>query len=174
MTPRPSPTPSPARASSWARSATWRPSRSAGEPIDHRADIFALGVVMHEMLSGARPFQRDTTPETLTAILKDDAPELPAARDASARARRRPLPREAPRGSIPFRARSRPRARGAVHDDRVGTVPPRAGPRAAACRAARRCVYGAASLGAAGVGTRGRRVARWPARGRRRCRRSAG
>ena len=75
--PRPSPTPSRVRASSWARRAIWRPSRSAGEPIDHRADIFALGVVMHEMLSGTRPFQRDTTPETLTAILKDDSPDLP-------------------------------------------------------------------------------------------------
>ena len=32
---------------------------------------------MHEMLSGARPFQRETMPETLAAILKDDAPELP-------------------------------------------------------------------------------------------------
>ena len=48
------------------------------EPIDHRADIFALGVVVHEMLSGTRPFQRETTAETLTAILKDDAPDLSA------------------------------------------------------------------------------------------------
>ena len=53
------------------------PEQVRGEPIDHRADIFALGVVLHEMLSGTRPFQRDTTPETLTAILKDDPPDLP-------------------------------------------------------------------------------------------------
>ena len=45
--------------------------------MDPRTDIFALGLVMHEMLSGARAFQRDTMPETLAAILKDDAPELP-------------------------------------------------------------------------------------------------
>ena len=49
------------------------PEQVRAEPIDHRADIFALGVVLHEMLSGTRPFRRDTIPETLTAILKDDA-----------------------------------------------------------------------------------------------------
>ena len=54
------------------------PEQVRGEPIDHRADIFALGVVVHEMLSGTRPFQRDTTAETLTAILKDEAPDLSA------------------------------------------------------------------------------------------------
>ena len=54
------------------------PEQVRGEPIDHRADIFALGVVVHEMLSGKRPFQRETTPETLTAILKDDSPVLSA------------------------------------------------------------------------------------------------
>ena len=53
------------------------PEQVRGEPIDHRADIFALGVVTHEMLAGARPFQRDTMPETLTAILNDDPPGLP-------------------------------------------------------------------------------------------------
>ena len=36
------------------------PEQVRGEPIDHRADIFALGVVVHEMLSGTRPFQRET------------------------------------------------------------------------------------------------------------------
>src|SRR5204863_3070533 len=52
------------------------PEQIRGEPIDHRADIFALGVVLHEMLSGSRPFQRDATPETLTALLKEEAPDL--------------------------------------------------------------------------------------------------
>jgi tRNA A-37 threonylcarbamoyl transferase component Bud32 len=53
------------------------PEQVRGQPIDHRADIFSLGVVLHEMLSGARPFQRDTAPETLTAILNDEPPALP-------------------------------------------------------------------------------------------------
>ena len=52
------------------------PEQVRGEDIDHRADIFALGVVLHEMLSGTRPFQRETAAETLTAILKDDSPDL--------------------------------------------------------------------------------------------------
>ena len=55
------------------------PEQVRAESIDHRVDIFGLGVVLHEMLSGARAFRRDTIPETLTAILRDDPPELPAA-----------------------------------------------------------------------------------------------
>ncbi len=54
------------------------PEQIRGEPFDHRADIFALGLVLHEMLSGERPFRRETTAETMTAILRDEAPELPA------------------------------------------------------------------------------------------------
>ncbi len=115
-TPRPSPT---ARTGAGVVVGTvgyMAPEQVRGEPIDHRADIFALGVVMHEMLSGARPFRRDTIPETLTAILKDDAPELPPA-VTPAFAASSPVPREAARGSIPFRSRSRPRARIALDDD---------------------------------------------------------
>ena len=68
------------------------PEQVRGQPIDHRADIFALGVVIHEMLSGAKPFQRDTTPETLTAILKEEPPDLsPNVSPALARCVRRCL-----------------------------------------------------------------------------------
>src|SRR6185436_11236057 len=56
------------------------PEQVRGQTADLRADVFALGCVLHEMLSGVRPFDRDTSPETLTAILKDDPPALPAAR----------------------------------------------------------------------------------------------
>jgi serine/threonine protein kinase/Tol biopolymer transport system component len=48
------------------------PEQVKGQPIDHRADIFALGAILYEMLAGKRPFQRSTAVETMTAILNDD------------------------------------------------------------------------------------------------------
>jgi serine/threonine protein kinase len=56
------------------------PEQVRGQHVDGRADLFALGVVLYEMLTGQRAFARETTAETLTAILKDDPPELTATR----------------------------------------------------------------------------------------------
>ena len=42
-----------------------------GVAADHRADIFAFGTILYEMLSGCRAFQCETTMDTMTAILKD-------------------------------------------------------------------------------------------------------
>jgi len=53
------------------------PEQVRGQAIDARADLFALGVVLYEMLSGRRAFQAETAAETMTAILKEDPPELP-------------------------------------------------------------------------------------------------
>jgi len=52
------------------------PEQVRGEPADTRTDIFSFGSVLYEMLSGARSFRRDTAAETMTAVLKDDPPEL--------------------------------------------------------------------------------------------------
>jgi eukaryotic-like serine/threonine-protein kinase len=54
------------------------PEQARGALADHRSDIFSLGVVLYEMLSGRRAFQRDTAAETMTAILREEPPELGA------------------------------------------------------------------------------------------------
>jgi serine/threonine protein kinase len=53
------------------------PEQVRGRDADHRSDIFSFGVILHELLTGARAFQRETSAETMTALLKQDAPELP-------------------------------------------------------------------------------------------------
>ena len=54
------------------------PEQVRGQPVDHRADIFAFGVVLYEMVTGTRAFQRDTSADTMSAILHAEPPELPA------------------------------------------------------------------------------------------------
>ncbi len=48
------------------------PEQVRGEPVDHRADIFAFGAILYVLLTGKRAFQRATVVETMTAILNDD------------------------------------------------------------------------------------------------------
>ena len=55
------------------------PEQARGEPVDHRSDLFSLGVVIQEMLVGASPFRRETAAETIVAILKESPPALPPA-----------------------------------------------------------------------------------------------
>ena len=52
------------------------PEQVRGETVDARTDMFSFGAVLFEMVSGHRAFHRDTAAETMTAILKDDAPEI--------------------------------------------------------------------------------------------------
>jgi len=50
------------------------PEQVRGERVDHRADIFAFGAVLYEMLTRRRAFKRDGVAQTLSAILSDDLP----------------------------------------------------------------------------------------------------
>ena len=54
------------------------PEQVNGRPVDARADVFAFGVVLYELLTGQHPFRRDTLAETLDAILYA-TPQSPAA-----------------------------------------------------------------------------------------------
>ena len=53
------------------------PEQVRGEPAGHRADIFSLGVILYEMLTGKRPFSGETWIEETNAILHREAPDLP-------------------------------------------------------------------------------------------------
>lgn len=50
--------------------------RSAPNASDHRSDIFALGTILYEMLAGERAFHRVSGVDTMTAILKENPPDL--------------------------------------------------------------------------------------------------
>ena len=52
------------------------PEQVRGLPADHRSDIFCLGAVLYEMLSGRRAFSGATAADTMSAILNAEPPEL--------------------------------------------------------------------------------------------------
>jgi len=52
------------------------PEQVRGHTADHRADIFAFGAILYEMLAGKRAFQKPTSAETMTAILNEDPPAI--------------------------------------------------------------------------------------------------
>ncbi len=53
------------------------PEQARGHTLDRRTDVFACGCVLHEMLSGAGPFVRPTSADSLAAVLETEPPPLP-------------------------------------------------------------------------------------------------
>ena len=52
------------------------PEQVRGREVDQRTDIFSFGAILFEMLSGRRAFRRDSAVETMSAILREEPPEL--------------------------------------------------------------------------------------------------
>ena len=52
------------------------PEQLKGKTADHRSDIFSFGAIFYEMLSGKRAFRGDSMAETMSAILREDPPDL--------------------------------------------------------------------------------------------------
>ena len=52
------------------------PEQVRGQTVDARTDLFALGAVLYEMLSGTRAFRGDTPADVASAVLRDELPDL--------------------------------------------------------------------------------------------------
>ena len=50
-----------------------RPEQARGDVVDHRTDLWSMGIVLHEMLTGERPFGSDVSADVLRRIRNDDA-----------------------------------------------------------------------------------------------------
>src|SRR3984957_2460727 len=51
------------------------PEQLRGKAVDHRSDIFSVGAIVYEMLTGRRAFRGETEVDTITAVLREDPPE---------------------------------------------------------------------------------------------------
>ena len=52
------------------------PEQVRGRPADARSDIFSFGAILYEMLAGQRAFRGDSAADTMSAILKEDPPDI--------------------------------------------------------------------------------------------------
>jgi serine/threonine protein kinase len=155
----------PIRACSWGRSRTWRPSRSREERSMVGLDLYALGVMLYQMLSGRLPFLQDTAASLIHAHLTAPPPDLPNAGHSKEHARLNAVgegaAREVARGPAARRGRRarcdpRRRRRGRRAHGHASPLPPRA-------RAPERAAAGRAALGAACAALAGGRSGAWRA-----------
>jgi eukaryotic-like serine/threonine-protein kinase len=61
------------------------PEQARGEPVDHRADLYTVGIILYEMLAATSPFRHEEFVVVLTKKLTEDPPPLPAHISAGAR-----------------------------------------------------------------------------------------
>src|SRR3989442_589811 len=94
------------------------PEQARGEPVDRRADIWAFGVVLYEMLTGKQAFSSETASDTLAAVLKDE-PEWNQVPQKAQRLLRRCLEKDPKR-----RLRDIADAMALIDDEPPGTVVP--------------------------------------------------
>ncbi|PYQ51047.1 MAG: serine/threonine protein kinase [Acidobacteria bacterium] len=59
------------------------PEQALGKPVDARSDLFSLGVVLYEALTGKRPFEGESVTETMMNIIMQEAPDLSTTSPAS-------------------------------------------------------------------------------------------
>lgn len=52
------------------------PEQAAGEPVDHRTDLYTVGVILYQLLTGGVPFHGDTTVQLLAKVLTQDPPPM--------------------------------------------------------------------------------------------------
>jgi serine/threonine protein kinase len=66
-------------------SAYMSPEQAQGQRVDHRSDLFSLGILLYEMATGVRPFTGDTTMAVLAAIVKDTPKPVTQVRPGTSR-----------------------------------------------------------------------------------------